>query len=133
MTIEDVKHLLIIFLAAGYIFCPNSCHAIDPNQDESLVTQKTTPVIASLLASKDYTQYAKVNKIELKDDMVKVVIIVNEELLPRDFVSKYDLKEFKIRKNTANAYIKLDALKKICEEPGVIFVRLPFKLRTLFK
>ena len=110
--------------------CAIFCHA----QGTDVISKKNTSILCGLLNSKDPAKFSQKHNIEFKDGAVKIIMIVDAKLLPKDFESKYDLKEFKnLRKNTASAYIKLDSLRKICEEPGVIFVRPPIKLRALSK
>lgn len=110
-------------------FCAIFCYA----QGTDVISKKTTSILYSLLNSGDPAEFSQSHNIELKNGMIKVVIIIDEKLLPEDFAAKYDLKEFKIRNNNASAYVRLDMLKKMCEEPGVIFVRTPFKFRALSK
>jgi hypothetical protein len=109
--------------------CVTHCYA----QEHDTAIKKTTSVIANLLNSTDPAQFIKTHNIDSKYGMIKIVITVDEKLLPQDFASRYGLKEFEIRKNTANAYIGVGMLKKMCEEPGVIFVRTPFKFKALIK
>ena len=109
--------------------CAIFCHA----QGTDVISKKTTSMLCSLLNSQDPAKFSQNHNVKLTDGAVKVIIMVDAKLLPKDFESKYDLREFRIRKNTASAYIKLDSLRKICEEPGVIFVRSPIKLRALSK
>lgn len=125
-----LKSAAVLFVAIVLLMAyPLYCGA----QVTNSISKKTTSIIARLLAANDPAQFAKSNNIELKDDMIKVVILVNERLLPKDFSIKYNLRGFKSKNNTVSAYVKLDMLKKMCEEKGVTFIRTPFKLRPLFK
>lgn len=97
-------------------------------QDSDIVAKKTTTLLLNLLNSPDPIQFSKEHNIKLKNGMPQVVITVDENLLsPEEFASKYDLKDFKKRKNIVIACVSLDNLKELCNEPGVIFIRLPFK------
>jgi hypothetical protein len=113
-------------ISLALVSCAIFCHA----HGTDIISKKTTSILCSLLNSKDPAKFSQNNNIELKDGAVKVILIVDAKFLPKDFEFRYDLKEFKLRNNTASAYIKLDSLKKICGEPGVIFVRQPIKLRA---
>lgn len=116
-------------MGLALLSCVIFCHA----QETDVISKKTTSILCNLLNSEDPAKYLKDHDIELKDGMVKVIMMVDAKLLPKNFGSKYDLKDFKLTKNTASTYIKPDNIRKICEEPGVIFVRTPFKLRALSK
>ena len=103
------------------------------SQETDVIAKKTTSSIVDLLASKDPAQFAKAHDIELKAGMIKVVMTVDDKLLPKDLPLKYELKEFRIKGNTASAYVRFDMLKKICEEPAVTFIRTSFKFKVLSK
>ncbi|MCX5713236.1 MAG: hypothetical protein NT033_00140 [Candidatus Omnitrophica bacterium] len=125
-----VVSLTSFMTGLALLSCAIFCHA----QGTDVISKKTTSLLCSLLNSNDPAKFSQDHNIELKDGMVKVIMIIDARLLPKDFESKYGLKEFhSLRKNMASACIKPDSLRKICEEPGVIFVRLPIKLRALSK
>ena len=122
---------LLAFFIAGLalVFCAIFCYA----QGNDVISKKTTAILCGLLNSGDPAEFSQDHNIELKDGAVKVIMLVDAKLLPKDFAVRYDLKEFRIRNNNASAYVKLDMIKKMCAEPGVIFVRMPFKFRALSK
>ncbi len=130
-NVITMRALSLVFFITGLalLSCAIFCYA----QGTDVISKKTTSILCGLLNSGDPAEFSQNHNVELKDGAVKVIMLVDAKLLPKDFMVKYDLKEFKLRKNTTSAYIKLDSLRKICEEPGVIFVRTPFKLRVLSK
>jgi hypothetical protein len=87
-------------------------------------------LLVNLVNSEDPVSYAKVHGITLQDGMVRVIITIDEKVTSRDFLIKYDLKDYQWRKNFLIAYVLIDDLKELCKEPAVIYIRLPAKFDT---
>ena len=123
MCYKSLTSSLLTFFVIGFLF-----FSWGKTLGDDIIAKKTTTIIVNLLKSEDPVEFSEKHDIELKDGMLKVVITIDENLLSEeDLVSKYDLKDIEKRKNTVIAYVSVDELKELCNEPGVIFIRLPFK------
>jgi len=117
-----LNFLFTIFIA-GCVFSL-SCHR---TQGSEVIAKKMPTILLNLVNSDDPVNYAKGHGIGLKDGMVRVIITVDTSFLSKDFLSEYELVDYQLRENLVTAYISIDGLKKLCEDPAVIYVRLPVK------
>ncbi len=96
-------------------------------QSNEMIAKKTPTILANFINSEDPVNFAKTHGIRLKDGMVRVVMTVDESFPLKAFVSKYDLKDYKKRKNLITSHVSIDSLKELCKEPSIVFIRLPVK------
>ena len=118
-----MKLQIAIISTIGFFFLLFSSIA----QSNEMIVKKTPTNLANFLNSEDPVNFAKAHGIRLINGMVKVVMTVDASFSLSDFVSKYDLKDYKKRKNLVTAYVGIDNLKELCKEPSIVFIRLPFK------
>jgi membrane protein implicated in regulation of membrane protease activity len=122
------KHMILFFtLLLASSLSSSSCHKTQGNE---IVSRKMPTILLNLVNSDDPVTYAKAHGITLKNGMVRIVITLDENITSRDFLSEYDLKDYEERKNLVTAYISIDGLRKLCEDPAVIYVRLPVKFNS---
>ncbi len=116
--------LILVFFVAGCVF-PLSCHRTQGNE---AIAKKMPTILLNLVNSNNPVNYAKGHDIALKDGRVRVIIAVHTRFSSKDFLSKYDLTDYQSREDLITAYISIDELRRLCEDPAVIYVRLPVKL-----
>jgi len=104
-----------------------SCHKTQGNE---VISKKMPTILLNLVNSHNPANYAKAHDIGLKDGRVGVIITVDTSFSSKDFLSKYELTDYQLRENLVTAYISIDGLKKLCEDPAVIYVRLPVKFNS---
>jgi hypothetical protein len=117
-----IRVMFIIFIAGCLLSF--SCHRIQGNEK---ISEKMPSILAGLLNADDPVSYAKIHGMTLKDGMVRVIITVDKDIISKDLFSKYGLKDYQWRENLVAGYISTDGLKELCEEPAVIYIRLPVK------
>jgi len=122
------KHMIVFFtlLLAGSL-SSLSCHKTQGNE---VISKKMPTILLNLVNSHNPVHYAKSHDIGLKDGVVRVIITVDTSFSSKDFLSKYELTDYQLRENLVTAYISIDGLKKLCEDPAVIYVRLPVKFNS---
>jgi hypothetical protein len=122
------NHMIILFT----LFLAGSLSSLScyKTQGSEAIAKKMPTILLNLVNSHDPVSYAKNHGITLKNGMVRVIITVDTSLSSKDFLSKYDLMDYQLRKDLVTAYISIDGLKKLCEDPAVIYVRLPLKFNS---
>jgi hypothetical protein len=121
-----IRVMFIIFIAGCLLSF--SCHRIQGNEK---ISGKMPSILAGLLNADDPVSYAKGHGIRLKDGMVRVIITVDRTIIAKDFLSKHELKDYQWRENLVAGYISIDGLKELCEEPAVIYIRLPVQFDNM--
>jgi uncharacterized protein with PQ loop repeat len=117
-----VRAMFIIF----FTICLSlfSCYGIQGNDKTA---EKMPTVLVNLIKADDPISYAKGHGIMLKDGMVRVIITVDKDIISKDLLSEYGLKEYQWREDLVAGYISIDGLKKLSEDPAVIYIRPPVK------
>ena len=127
MIANHIKFLLKTLSIAGVLFL-SFCNTA---QNSEIISKKVPTILLNLLNAKDPVNFAKGHGIEVTDGMIRVVMTVNENFSSKLFVSKYNPKDFQRRKNLVTTYVTIDRLKDICEEPSILYIRLPFKFTPM--
>jgi hypothetical protein len=102
-----------------------SCHE---TKGYEIIEKKMPTILVNLLKSDDPIGYAKSHGINLKDGAVRVIITMDRGDIPKNFLSEHGLKDYQWREDLATGYISIEGLKELCEEPSVIYIRLPVDL-----
>ena len=121
------RSFLIISVVIPALLFGSLCIA----QDRDAILKKTSSLIADLVVAKSPADFAKSHGIELKDGMMRVMLEIAKDSPPNFLSAKYNLRDPKINKNIMTAYIDVSKLKQLCEEPSVVFIRLPVKFRKI--
>lgn len=124
---EYIKFTLVILFLGGYLLLL----LCSKTQGNDMIANKTPTILQNLLASEDPVNFAKTHGIRLNNGMVRVIINVDDNFSLKEFVSKYDLKDYKKDNNLVITYIAIDTIKELCKEPSIIFIRLPFKFNSM--
>ena len=126
-TAYYIKSALTIVTVAGglfLLFCGTA-------RNNEMISRKVPTILLDFLNTNDPANFAKTHGIKLKDGMVRVVMTVNENFSSKLFISKYNLKDCQKRKNLVTSYVAIDSLKALCEEPSILYIRLPVKFTPM--
>ena len=117
-----IRMMFIIFFAICLFL--SSCYGVQGNDK---IAEKMPTILVNLIKADDPVTYAKSHGITLKDGMVRVIITVDRDIISKDLLSEYGLKEYQWREDLVAGYVSIDALKELSEEPAVIYIRPPVK------
>ena len=117
-----IRAMFTIFFAVCLFLY--SCHGV---QGSDKTAEKMPTILVDLIKSDDPVSYAKGHGITLKDRMVRVIITVDKDIISKDLLSEYGLKDYQWREDLITGYIPIDGLKELSEDPAVIYIRPPAK------
>lgn len=122
------KGVFILALAVVFFLQPAS---YSMGNDYDMAKSKMSSEVFDLANPENTKEIAAGGGIEIREGRVLVVIELFEDVTGKKLQEKYDLKDAKLHKNLIEAWVLIEDLKAIAQEPAVKFVRRPLKFFKL--